>query len=223
MGPVTFGDSQLVQTRRDTVVDTLESARTILHCSVHLKRVVDDILICSKLESDLLHVAPDRVKLQGCVADTISMFQAELKSSAIELTYEIDNSIEALQIDQVYLDPSRLAQVIINCLTNAIKFTRDEARRFIQVRLAASIDRPDSSMLGVKIIPRKHVESSAFMSGADWGMGQDVFVHVAISDTGKGLTPSELESLFQRFRQASHRTHVRYGGSGLGLYIAREL
>jgi len=45
----------------------------------------------------------------------------------------------------------------------------------------------------------------------------------AVTDTGRGLTDSEKDILFRRFSQASPRTHVQYGGSGLGLYISREL
>jgi len=59
--------------------------------------------------------------------------------------------------------------------------------------------------------------------GADWGDGEEVYLEFAVRDTGRGLSPEELKVLFQRFQQASPRTHVQYGGSGLGLFISREL
>lgn len=59
--------------------------------------------------------------------------------------------------------------------------------------------------------------------GADWGEGEEIYLEFAVQDTGRGLSPEELKVLFQRFQQASPRTHVQYGGSGLGLFISREL
>jgi hypothetical protein len=60
-------------------------------------------------------------------------------------------------------------------------------------------------------------------TGPDWGDGEEIFLEFAVQDTGRGLTPEEKKLLFQRFSQASPRTHVQYGGSGLGLFISREL
>src|SRR5205814_2140177 len=53
--------------------------------------------------------------------------------------------------------------------------------------------------------------------------GEEVYVQFAVQDTGRGLTVDEKKLLFIRFSQASPRTHVQYGGSGLGLFISREL
>lgn len=61
------------------------------------------------------------------------------------------------------------------------------------------------------------------MADKDWGDGEPVFVTFSVSDTGRGLSPEEKKMLFMRFSQASPRTHVQYGGSGLGLFISREL
>jgi CheY-like chemotaxis protein len=55
------------------------------------------------------------------------------------------------------------------------------------------------------------------------GRRQQLYLHFAVQDTGRGLTDEEKKLLFKRFSQASPRTHVQYGGSGLGLFISREL
>jgi CheY-like chemotaxis protein len=60
-------------------------------------------------------------------------------------------------------------------------------------------------------------------ASSEWGDGEVVYIHFAVQDTGKGLTEAEMKLLFQRFSQASPRTHITYGGSGLGLFISREL
>lgn len=59
--------------------------------------------------------------------------------------------------------------------------------------------------------------------GPDWGDGEESYISFSVEDTGRGLTEDEKKMLFLRFSQASPRTHVTYGGSGLGLFISREL
>ncbi|EOD47843.1 putative hsp90-like protein [Neofusicoccum parvum UCRNP2] len=58
---------------------------------------------------------------------------------------------------------------------------------------------------------------------ADWAKGETVFLQFTVQDTGRGLSNDEKDLLFARFSQASPRTHIRYGGSGLGLFISRRL
>lgn len=50
-----------------------------------------------------------------------------------------------------------------------------------------------------------------------------LYLYVAVADTGPGLLPAELETLFQRFSQASSKTHTVFGGSGLGLFVCRKI
>lgn len=57
----------------------------------------------------------------------------------------------------------------------------------------------------------------------EWGTGQKSVIWVTVQDTGCGLTPAEQGNLFTRFTQATPRTHVQYGGSGLGLFISKSL
>ena len=57
----------------------------------------------------------------------------------------------------------------------------------------------------------------------EWGDGDPLYLKFIVEDTGRGLTSEEQQRLFSRFAQGSTRTHVKYGGSGLGLFISREL
>ena len=61
------------------------------------------------------------------------------------------------------------------------------------------------------------------MLGHDWNEEGQIFLTFAVQDTGRGLSCEEKSRLFHRFSQANPRTHVEYGGSGLGLFISREL
>jgi CheY-like chemotaxis protein len=57
----------------------------------------------------------------------------------------------------------------------------------------------------------------------EWGGGESVYLTFLVQDTGIGLSDGEIYKIFERFRQANVRTHVTYGGSGLGLFISKEL
>jgi hypothetical protein len=113
--------------------------------------------------------------------------------------------------------------VLINLTTNAIKFTTTETSRTIKVILSASKDRPSVSKTPrVSFFPSRSKRLDQTL-GPDWGDGQEIYLEFAVQDTGRGLNAAEMKLLFQRFSQASPRTHVQYGGSGLGLFISREL
>jgi signal transduction histidine kinase len=201
----------------------IDAAQTIALCANHQTRIVTDILTLSKLDSALLLVTPVDTKPLSVVQQNVKMFQGELQTADISLRVETDPSWEQLGIDWVKLDPSRLLQVLINLTTNAIKFTTGQPKRNITITLSAFSERPPRKFNPlVSYIPArpKRQEST---EGADWGTGQEVFVHFAVTDTGRGLNDSEKKSLFVRFSQANPRTHVQYGGSGLGLFISREL
>jgi signal transduction histidine kinase len=124
-------------------------------------------------------------------------------------------------VDWLKLDPSRMLQVFINLVTNAIKFIQSEPKRRIVISLGASLDHP-AVRDGVQYLPRGSIRKD-FSSGSDWGSGEKVYLYIEVQDSSRSLTDDERTVLFQRFSQASLRTHVQYGGSGLGLFIPREL
>ncbi|KAK4100693.1 hypothetical protein N658DRAFT_450751 [Parathielavia hyrcaniae] len=207
----------------DALVDScIEAANIISLCANHQKRIVDDILTLSKLDSNLLLVTPVDVEPISVVRDVLKMFETELGSHGIDGRLTIEQSYRDLDVDWVKLDPSRLRQVLINLMTNAIKFTQGRPTRSIVVSIGASRDGGEVEQ-GLSYLPPRQPGQDDFTNDADWADGDKINLHFAVTDTGTGLDDDEKRILFQRFSQASPRTHVKYGGSGLGLFICKTL
>lgn len=206
----------------DLVAEMADAVSTIIHCSEHQKRIIDDILTLSKLESDLLIISPVNVQPLSVLQTALKMFEGELHKSDVRMDLVIDKSFYQIGIDWARLDPSRFLQIIINLVGNAIKFTRLEQKREIQITVNVSLERPSNGTYGIDYLPLRGQEVDS-AEGQDWGTGTGFYMHVAIKDTGRGLNSQEKELMFQRFVQANPRTQVQYGGSGLGLFISKEL
>lgn len=201
--------------------ENVESAKTILLCAAHQKRIIDDVLTLSKLDSMLLSITPVVVQPYKIVESVLRMFEAEFVANDIKVDSKRLDSYHDLGVDWVCLDPSRLTQIFINLITNAVKFTKLEAKREISIRVGASYSRPPT-IAGVQWFPTNKKYKDLTL-GHEWGTGDFVFIHFLVKDTGGGLEQSEMNKLFSRFQQATEKTHVKYGGSGLGLFISREL
>lgn len=222
------------------ITGCVEAAGTVSLCAAHQKRIVDDILTLSKMDSKLLLVTPIDVQPVDLVQQVLKMFESELKSNDIDARFELEKSFRDMDIDWVKLDPSRLMQVLINLVTNAIKFTQSCETRRIIISLGASSHNsvgvfsqdyestePELQKHpqghGVSFYPRRKEDGRNLTAEPEWGTGEKVNLHFSVEDTGQGLGESDMKALFQRFSQATPRTHVRYGGSGLGLFISRIL
>jgi CheY-like chemotaxis protein len=92
----------------------------------------------------------------------------------------------------------------------------------LQIVVSALPAEPVSSDCGVRYVPSgRHRDDPT--QKPEWGAGEIIFLHFSVQDTGPGISQQEADLLFNRFAQGSPRTHVQYGGSGLGLFISREL
>ena len=216
--------NELSKPQLDVLDLTIDSSETITLCAQHQKRIVDDVLTLSKLDSAMMTVTPVDTQPMLVVRKVLKMFDAELKTADIKLELRVDPTFDTLENAWVKLDPHRLSQVLINLMTNAIKFTASQENRSILMHVAASEDKPaQEDKWRLTYIPSRKPKDKDVTAAAEWGLGKPLYVHFAVQDTGRGLDDLEKKQLFQRFSQASPRTHVTYGGSGLGLFISREL
>jgi len=135
-----------------------------------------------------------------------------LQSKKIDMTIVQDPSYNELGVEWVRADPSRISQILINLLSNSIKFLDNRPERHIVLTVSASTTAPKPDATALHSPERQSDVTS-----------EDLFLTFSIKDTGPGLKPGEMAALFQRFSQATPRTHVTYGGSGLGLFISKRL
>jgi CheY-like chemotaxis protein len=214
------GGSKDVIVPREVIDSIADASETILLCAQHQKRIIDDILTLSKLDADLLYITPVEVQPVLMIQNSLKMFDAELQKADMTLRLVVDESYRKLSIDWVKLDPSRMLQIFINLITNAIKFTQTEERKHIIVKVGASPKAPKPKD-GLQYLPRYYSTSNDVLSQGN--VDSFVYLTVSVQDSGRGLDENEKNKLFKRFSQASVRTHVQYGGSGLGLFISRRL
>jgi signal transduction histidine kinase/DNA-binding response OmpR family regulator/PAS domain-containing protein len=208
---------------RELIESSIDNAETIVSCAQHQKRIVDDILTMSKLDSNLLAITRITVDPIKMVQEALKMFEVEARRVDINLSMVVDPCYRDLGIKYLDFDPSRLKQVLINLLTNALKFTKTGPTRNVSVTISATLSRPTEATSKVQFIPLPENGSEEYDPPVFYSRENPVFLMFEVKDTGEGLSEEEKNSLFKRFVQASSRTHVKYGGSGLGLFISRRL
>ncbi|MCZ8519679.1 MULTISPECIES: ATP-binding protein [Paenibacillus] len=96
-----------------------EYAETIRRSGAALLYIINDILDLSKIESGKMELKEEAMNLRICLMETIEMFHAESRHKSLEMTYDIDPSVPGCILG----DESRLRQILINLIGNAVKFT----------------------------------------------------------------------------------------------------
>lgn len=220
----------LDENQEDTIValrkiaeDNADAARTILACTAHQRRVVDDVLMLSGLDSHILSITPVPEQPLKVVQDTVRMFMGEARLGDIEIESVKDECYDYVNVNTALIDTSRLMQILINLMSNSMKFVANRPKRKISVVYGAhTINPPDIKTVFGEIHWTQPAESNLALPK----LRDDediVYLYFYVRDSGTGLGYEETQRLFKRFSQGTSRTHVTYGGSGLGLYICKQL
>lgn len=203
----------------------LDAAVTINLCASHQKRVLDDIIILAKLNSNLLSVTPVDEHPIKVVQQTLRMFEPELKSLGIEVEFKLDDSFDKYGISEIKMDPPRLQQVLSNLINKAMESTQGRERRTITLTMSASKDLKEVTDQGVVYFDRFSHERTAgiHVKKDEWGAGETINIHCSLEDSGPGPTEEQLRALFETSQPGNRRSHGLQNGSSIGLFIAKIL
>ncbi|MFN6461704.1 MAG: PAS domain S-box protein [Nostoc sp. DedVER02] len=194
-------DTDLTPQQQDFVETVRSSGDALL-------TIINDILDFSKIESGKLELEEQPFDLRACVEQAISLLAPKAAQKDIELAYLIQPQVPT----QIIGDMTRLRQVLMNLLNNAIKFT-EHGEVVLYVELGAG----DWG---------KHGENSSPLHPSPCPSASSkspIQIQFAIQDTGIGITSEKIERLFHPFAQADVSMTRRYGGTGLGLAISKRL
>ncbi|MFK8183358.1 MAG: DUF3365 domain-containing protein [Phormidesmis sp.] len=171
---------------------------TIRSSSDALLTIINDILDFSKIESGKLELEEYPFTLNTCLAESVALLAPKADEKQIQLSYEVADGVP----EAVVGDVTRLRQVLVNLINNALKFT-DEGSVTIAVSAETLTDRCTLN---------------------DLAQREQVFrLQFSVRDTGIGIPPDRLDRLFQSFQQVDSSTTRKYGGTGLGLAISKRL
>ena len=170
-------------------------AETIRSSAESLLTIVNDILDFSKIEAGRLELEIVDCDMRQLVEDVADLLAGSAHSKGIELVTVVETDVPA----RLRGDPGRLRQILTNLIGNAIKFTE----------------------VGEVIVRVSQAEPREATAGAP--QRSSTFVTFTVRDTGIGIPESARTRLFQAFAQADGSTTRRYGGTGLGLTISRQL
>ncbi len=170
-----------------------EHARTIRNSGETLLRVINDVLDFSKIEAGKLELENIAFNLRESLDDVIALLSERAIEKGLRLNLDIGDDVP----EAISCDPVRLRQIVTNLAGNSIKFTHQGSVRVV-VRTVAP----------ARIAQRNNTSC--------WLLFE-------IIDTGIGLTPEAQQKLFHPFTQADESTTRRYGGTGLGLTISKQL
>lgn len=161
-----------------------------------LLTIINDILDFSKIESGKLNLEKYPFELLGCIKEALVLLNVKAEEKGIELSYFIDPDVPTV----IFSDTTRIRQILVNLVGNAIKFT---ASGRVNLHITASV------------LPNRATEE-----GTENNRYELLFV---IRDSGVGIPKDRIKQLFQAFTQADASITRNYGGTGLGLAICKKL
>jgi two-component system chemotaxis sensor kinase CheA len=181
---------------RNLTSKQVEYARIIYSSGNDLLNLINDILDISKIEAGKMEVFSEDVMLNEVKEFVEKQFSPVARKKKIQLNVEIASNLPKV----IHTDKQRLQQILKNLISNAFKFT-------------------DHGTVSLTI---QKVEKGMFSQECVFAHS-DIELAFSIKDTGIGIPPENQNIIFDAFTQADGTPSRKYGGSGLGLSISREL
>jgi signal transduction histidine kinase/CheY-like chemotaxis protein len=186
-----LGFTQLMSRDHNSTADQRNTLEIINRSGAHLLNLINDILEMSKIESGRQSINPKDFDLYGLIDNLMENFSFKVQGKELDLVLECETSVP----HYIKADEGKLSQVLMNLMGNAVKFT---TKGFIALHIKLDIDRCT-------------LENETNL----------VWLNFLIEDTGSGIAPTELDTVFDAFIQTeSGRQSTE--GTGLGLTISRH-
>ena len=165
-------------------------AGNIENAGNNLLSIINDILDFSKIEAGKLEIAENDYELSSLISDVSNMISFRARDKGLELLIDVDETIP----DGLYGDKVRIRQIIMNLLTNAVKYTDQGS---VTMRIGS--------------------KDTAFRTG------DIIRLEIQVSDTGIGIREEDIEKLFTKFQRVDLDRNSTVEGTGLGLAITSSL
>ncbi len=178
--------------KRNQDEDNMKYLNAIQQAGNNLLVIVNDILDISKIEAGKMEIEQIPFSLKHLLDGVSSTLQFKAEEKNLPLIFVVEKDLP----DNLIGDPTRLTQVLINLIGNAIKFTEK-----------------GSVTLNVH----------SFSSTNENNSEQHKFIQFDVIDTGIGIAEDKLDKVFESFSQAGSDTSRKFGGTGLGLTISKQL
>jgi signal transduction histidine kinase len=166
----------------------LKALGTVESSANHLLSLINDILDVAKIEAGKITLDYGATSIKALCQSVLAFIKQPALKKNIQLQTEIPPHLPDIWADEI-----RLRQVLLNLLTNAVKFTPEDGT----VTLAVSVVSPDN-------------EAPAYL-------------RFAITDTGIGIAPEHITKLFKPFIQIDSALNRKYNGTGLGLALVKQI
>lgn len=154
--------------------------------------LINDILDFSKIEAGQMELEQIAFDFRDVVESVAEILSVRANAKGLELLCYVDPSLPAW----VQGDPTRLRQILVNLVSNAVKFT-------------------EKGEVSIKVEPFKKKNEAVTK--------KNVSLHIKVCDTGVGIAKQHQKKIFEKFTQTDSSTTRRYGGTGLGLSICKLL
>jgi len=172
-----------------------ESLELSRNSAINLLAIINDILDLSKIEAGRMELESVPFEPRRLAEEVVALVRLGAERRGLPIEARIDPGVPSHLLG----DPTRLAQILVNLLSNGVKFTA-------------------KGSVSLSIEPRAPIDPQSRLAG-----GTCVELVFAVRDTGIGVEPDHLATIFQAFRQADNTITRRFGGTGLGLTISSHL
>ncbi len=174
-----------------------------------LMALINNLLDLEKLDAGYVELIMEQARLTKAIDTSIGAVEALAKKQKIAIVSSIDNALEA------YIDSERITQVVVNLLSNALKFSPNGSTISISTRPVASLQ-PASQLSTPREVKLQAGKRQA-------AKPKEGMIRVDITDQGRGIPADKAASIFERFSQVKNEDGRSNRGSGLGLAICKAI